>query len=76
MARVNVYLPDDLAAEVRMARLNVSRVVQEALRRELVARGTSEWVKRVRALPPAGVGHDDVVAALDAVRDEMGRRGG
>lgn len=32
MARVNVYLPDGLAAASRAAGLNVSRITQDALR--------------------------------------------
>jgi hypothetical protein len=35
MARVNVYLPDDLALEVREADLAVSTICQKALREEL-----------------------------------------
>lgn len=35
MARVNVYLPDDLASEVRRAGLPVSPICQNALREEL-----------------------------------------
>ena len=33
MARVNVYLPDDLAAKARAADLNVSRLTQAAIQR-------------------------------------------
>lgn len=35
MARVNVYLPDELAAQVREADVNVSALTQEALQTEL-----------------------------------------
>ncbi|SRR6266545_179238 len=35
MARVNVYLPDDLAADVKAAELSVSTICQQALTREL-----------------------------------------
>lgn len=72
MARVNVYLPDDLAEEARAAGLNVSNIAQEALRRELTARHTSAWLERVRRLPPSAVTHDEVLTALDAVRSEVG----
>ena len=58
MARVNVYLPDELAEEARAAGLNVSNITQDALRRELAARRTSEWVARVSKLAPTGVTHD------------------
>jgi post-segregation antitoxin (ccd killing protein) len=72
MARVNVYLPDDLAAEARAAGLNVSNIAQEALRRELGGRRTTEWLKRIRAERPTGISHEEVIAALDAVRAEAG----
>lgn len=72
MARVNVYLPDDLANEAREARLNVSSVLRDALRRELAGRQTSVWLEQVATLPASGVGHDEALAALDAVRAEAG----
>jgi post-segregation antitoxin (ccd killing protein) len=72
MARLNVYVPDELAEEARDAGINVSQVTQEALRRSLAARRTSTWVARVRALPPLDVGHDEALAALDSARDEFG----
>lgn len=72
MARVNVYLPDDLADEARDAGLNVSRVLQQALRRELVGQRTSRWLQDLAGLPTTGVGHDEALAALDAVRAEAG----
>jgi post-segregation antitoxin (ccd killing protein) len=76
MARVNVYLPNDLAEEVRAAGINVSSIAQEALRQELAGRTTSSWLAEVRGLSPTAVGHDEALAALHAVRDEMGVRNG
>lgn len=75
IARVNIYLPDDLAAEAKAAGFNVSQVAQEALRRELQQQRMGEWVARVQRRAPAGVTHEQVMEALDAVRDEMGTRG-
>ncbi len=72
MARINVYLPDELAADVRHAGLNVSQVAQGALRRELDSHRTSAWLATVRSLPPAGVSHEEAVTALDQVRAESG----
>ena len=72
MARVNVYLPDDLAAEAREADINISRFVQEALRRELAGRATSAWLASLETLPPNNVTHEDVLRALDETRDEAG----
>ncbi len=75
MARVNVYLPDDLADEARRSGLNISNVTQEALRRELAGHRTSEWLAEVRRLPRAGVTHEEVLRALDEVRAEAGDDG-
>jgi post-segregation antitoxin (ccd killing protein) len=75
MARVNIYLPDDLAVEAKEAGLNVSQVAQDALRRELERQQSATWVARVRELPPTGVTHEQVISALHAVREEMGERG-
>lgn len=72
MARVNVYLPDDLADAARAAGLNVSRVAQEALRDRLRAQSTSAWLEHLASLPGSGVSHGQVLAALDAVRAEQG----
>jgi post-segregation antitoxin (ccd killing protein) len=76
MARVNVYLPDDLAEQARDAGINVSSITQDALRRELSGRNTSAWLAQVRTLRPAGASHEEAIAALYEVRDDMGERGG
>jgi post-segregation antitoxin (ccd killing protein) len=47
MAQMNVYLPEDLAIEVRAAGLNVSRLTQAALRQELAQHRTRSWLQRV-----------------------------
>jgi len=72
MARVNVYLPDDLAEKARAAGVNVSNVTQQALRQELGRRTTDDWVDRINRLSPASVTHGQALAALDAARDEPG----
>jgi post-segregation antitoxin (ccd killing protein) len=74
MSRVNIYLPDDLAAAAKEAGVNLSQIAQEALRNELGRNRTAEWVTRVRKLAPTGVTHDEVMAALNAAREEMGTR--
>jgi post-segregation antitoxin (ccd killing protein) len=53
MARVNAYLPDDLAAAARAAGLNVSAVLQAALRQELAATSFQAWYRAARAALPA-----------------------
>jgi post-segregation antitoxin (ccd killing protein) len=74
MARVNVYLPDDLAARAKEADLNVSSLAQKAIEQALAARSTNAWLERVRQLPPSGVTHEQVIEALDAAREEYDPR--
>lgn len=72
MARINVYLPDDLAKRVKVAGINVSSVTQQALRRALGERETDEWLDQLAGLPATGASHEDVLAAIEATRDEFG----
>ncbi len=76
MARVNVYLPDDLAAAAREAGLNLSAVTQEAVRRSLSARSTDAWLATLRPAPSRRGTHEAVLEALDAVREEQHTRHG
>jgi post-segregation antitoxin (ccd killing protein) len=71
MARVNVYLPDELADRAKDAGLNVSNLTQEAVRSALAANATAEWVDKVTALSPTGVQHEVVMAALKEAKDEL-----
>lgn len=70
MARVNVYLPDELAAQAREAGLNLSAVTQEAVRLRLSARSTDAWLATLSPPGPRAVPHERAQEALDAVRDE------
>jgi post-segregation antitoxin (ccd killing protein) len=72
MARVNIYLPDELAARAREAGLNISRVTQDALRTGLARGATDRWLDRLDGEPETGVGHEQAIAALDAARDDLG----
>jgi post-segregation antitoxin (ccd killing protein) len=71
MARVNVYLPDDLAARARAAGLNVSAVTRSAIEAELAGDAASDWLARAAALPTTSIAHDDVLDAVNAARDEL-----
>jgi post-segregation antitoxin (ccd killing protein) len=71
MARVNVYLPDDLAAEARAAGLNVSNLTQEALRSALAASRVEEWLDDIAAMRPLGVSSAAVAAAVASAKDEL-----
>ena len=77
MARVNIYLPDELAAEARAAGLNVSGLTQDAIRRSLDARATDDWLSGLYDDPAtAAVPHDAVIDAIDAERDAAPTRHG
>jgi post-segregation antitoxin (ccd killing protein) len=76
MPRVNIYLPDDLAEEAKLAGINVSQVAQEALRDRLRRQRMSDWVARVSKRSAIGVTHEQVINALHAAREEMGVRSG
>lgn len=69
MARLNVYLPDELAAAAKEAGLNLSAVTQEAVRRSLGARSTDSWLATLTPAPPK-VSHETALDALDGVREE------
>ncbi len=74
MARVNVYLPDELAQEARAAGLSISRVTQEALSRSLTHNETDRWLDRLDHLPRADIPHRSVIDALDEARAELSDR--
>jgi len=72
MARVNVYLPDALAQEVKDASLNVSAITQAALATALEAGRTDRWLDEVAVLRPTTITHAEVAAAVGAAREEFG----
>ncbi len=54
MARVNVWLPDEVAAGVRAAGLNLSMVTRVAALRELDRRGAELWLRMTALRRDAG----------------------
>ena len=74
MARMNIYLPDDLAAKARSAGLNLSALARAAVEAELARSLTEGWLERVLALAPTAVSHDEAIEALDAAREDFGAR--
>jgi post-segregation antitoxin (ccd killing protein) len=72
MARVNVYLPDELAERARAAGVNISGVTQEAIRSALAGLDTDRWLDSLDEMPRTRVPHERVIRALDAARDELG----
>jgi post-segregation antitoxin (ccd killing protein) len=71
MSRVNVYLPDDLAAEAKKSGLNISGITQDALRSALSAENMDSWLLNVSKLAPVKVDHADVLAAVKGAKDEL-----
>lgn len=71
VTRLNVYLPDDLAADAKEAGLNLSAVTREAVRRALASRSTDAWLAALATATPERVPqHDRALEVLDAARDE------
>jgi post-segregation antitoxin (ccd killing protein) len=75
MTRLNVYLPDELAARARAAGLNVSALTRSAVEAELAGLDMDAWLESVAALPPTLASHELAMDALDEARDEFGSRG-
>jgi len=71
MARVNVYLPDDLASAAKTADLNVSRLTQEALRSALATARVDDWLDEIGSTRPVEIDPRAVVAAVAAAKDEL-----
>jgi post-segregation antitoxin (ccd killing protein) len=71
MARVNVYLPDELAREARAADLNVSGLTQDAVRRALSARRTDAWLDGLIEVKRTGVAIETVLAAVREALDDL-----
>lgn len=72
MARLNVYVPDDLAARGRAAGLNVSALTQRAIEDALAAQQTDVWLATLPAPQGTSLGIGDVIEALDDARDGFG----
>jgi len=71
MARINVYVPDDLADAARSAELNVSAITQDAIRTVLSVKSTAVWLDSLGSLEPVDVASDAGRRALDEARDEL-----
>lgn len=71
MARLNVWVPDELAEQARSAGLNVSALTQRALAAELASRATDEWLSGLPTQRREGISHEAAMRALDEARDEF-----
>jgi post-segregation antitoxin (ccd killing protein) len=71
MARVNVYLPDDVALAAREANLNISRLCRDAVEQALHAARQKAWFVALADREPIDVSPDEVLAAVRAAKDEI-----
>lgn len=69
MARLNVYVPDDLAAAAREAGLNVSALTQQALKDALQRHATDVWLEQL-GTSGSTVTREQILDALDEAREE------
>jgi hypothetical protein len=76
MARVNVYLPDEMANQARAAGLNISRLTQEAVNGALARSETDLWLQALEHLPAFDIPHERVIEAIEEARTEFGERAG
>lgn len=70
MARLNVYVPDELAERAKAADLNVSALAQAAIADELQRQAMDSWLGALPA-PRGTVSHRTVLEALDGAREEL-----
>jgi post-segregation antitoxin (ccd killing protein) len=71
MARLNVYVPDEMAERARARGLNISALTQATIRAELENSATDAWLAGLEARD-TNARHEDALAAIDAARDELG----
>ena len=70
MARLNVYVPDDLAERARRAGLNISALAQAAILAELDHHATAAWLDALPH-PARPASHGAALTALDAARGDF-----
>lgn len=70
MARLNVYVPDELAERAKVAGVNVSALAQAAIAEELQRRDTNAWLETLPS-PRGEVSHSAALDALDAARADL-----
>lgn len=71
MARLNVYVPDELADRARARGLNVSALTQAAIAAELGIDATSNWLAGLPVVAPS-ISHEAAMEALESAREDLG----
>lgn len=71
MPKVNVYVPDEMYAELRRRDLPISQIAQRAFSTELAKASNSEWIARARKRPlrRTAITTEDL---MSAARDDFG----
>jgi len=72
MAKVTIYMPDDLLAEAKDAELNISGLAQNAVVAALRRAKTDAWLEELCRRPGSTVRSEDVDRTLREVRDRWG----
>jgi post-segregation antitoxin (ccd killing protein) len=70
MARLNVYIPDELAEQAKSAELNISALTQAAIADALQRRATDAWLASLPE-PRSTVSHHTALNALDDAKAEL-----
>ncbi len=65
MPRINVYLPDALAALAEPLDLNLSQLLQSALRDRIACDRLDRWLSELRQTPSPGPSRREVRMALE-----------
>lgn len=66
IARVNVYLPDELVDAIRPLDWNLSNLLQSAVRERLETLRLDQWLTELRSEPSAAADHGQTLASLEA----------
>jgi hypothetical protein len=72
MAKVTVYLPDQLAEAVRASTMNLSNVTRVAAERELIQMRVSSWLSRVAVQRAIDVPYRTALETVRAVHGNPG----
>lgn len=65
IARLNVYLPDELAEAIRPLDWNLSNLLQSAVRERLDRQRLDTWLSELKHSPSGAAVHGQTLAALE-----------
>lgn len=74
VARVNIYLPDDLAAEARAEGINVSGVCREAIEASLRMLRQKAWLVALQNHEPIEIPLEEIQTAVHGAQADLGLR--